>query len=108
MTWSGRSDAMLWWTIQNLAVAAVLAGAAWALCRSGRIGPVGRHALWLVVLIKLVTPPLVSWPWAVGGPRWQESLTLTDAPDATPARAANPVVNPTTANGVELEPPVAD
>src|SRR5262249_51656029 len=25
--------------------------------------PAARHALWLVVLIKLMTPPLFSWPW---------------------------------------------
>jgi beta-lactamase regulating signal transducer with metallopeptidase domain len=26
---------------------------------------VTRHALWLVVLVKFVTPPLVVWPWSV-------------------------------------------
>src|SRR5205814_1197462 len=43
----------------GLAVVAALAG------RVRSIGPTARHALWLVVLIKLVTPPLVCWPWAV-------------------------------------------
>src|SRR4051794_2133204 len=61
---------MLWWTIQNLAVAAVLAALTWAICRSSRIGPVWRHALWLGVLAKLLPPPLLAWPWAVGDPGW--------------------------------------
>ena len=26
--------------------------------------------LWLVVLVKLMTPPLVSWPWAAHGETW--------------------------------------
>ena len=42
----------------GLAVVAILAG------RHRSIGPTARHALWLVVLIKMMTPPLVSWPWA--------------------------------------------
>jgi beta-lactamase regulating signal transducer with metallopeptidase domain len=57
---------MLWWTLQNLVVATLLAGLAQILCRVGRIGPVGRHALWLIVLVKLLTPPLVvlNLPWS--------------------------------------------
>jgi beta-lactamase regulating signal transducer with metallopeptidase domain len=34
----------------------------------GRLSPVVRHALWLLVLIKFVTPPLVAWPWAAPDP----------------------------------------
>src|SRR4051795_5753174 len=63
-----RECAMLWWTFQNLVIASVLAALVWLACRSGRVGPVGRHALWLVVLVKLLTPPLVVWPWAVHDP----------------------------------------
>jgi beta-lactamase regulating signal transducer with metallopeptidase domain len=59
---------MLWWTVQNVVVTAVLAGVVWAVCRVGRVGPVVRHALWVVVLVKMVTPPLVAWPWGVGDP----------------------------------------
>jgi beta-lactamase regulating signal transducer with metallopeptidase domain len=32
------------------------------------MGPVARHALWLVVLVKFMTPPLIVWPWAVPDP----------------------------------------
>jgi hypothetical protein len=56
---------MIWWMLQNFVVTAILAGVVWAVCRIGRIGPVGQHALWLVLLVKLITPPLVSWPWAI-------------------------------------------
>ena len=52
----------------GLAVVAVLAG------RLRSIGPTARHVLWLVVLIKMMTPPLVSWPWAVP---WRD-LELAD------------------------------
>jgi beta-lactamase regulating signal transducer with metallopeptidase domain len=59
---------MAWWLFQNVVITAGLALAVAAVCRSGRIGPVGRHALWLVVLVKFVTPPLVVWPWAAPDP----------------------------------------
>jgi beta-lactamase regulating signal transducer with metallopeptidase domain len=38
------------------------------MCRVVRPGPVARHALWVVVLLKLVTPPVVAWPWALPDP----------------------------------------
>jgi beta-lactamase regulating signal transducer with metallopeptidase domain len=64
---------MLWWLLQNTIVAAVLAAGVLLVCRWRRIGPAGRHLLWLVVLVKLVTPPLVSWPWPV--PRSDERIS---------------------------------
>jgi beta-lactamase regulating signal transducer with metallopeptidase domain len=68
MSWNekgGKGKAMIWWILQNFVVTAFLAGCVWAVCRSGRIGPVGQHALWLVLLVKLLMPPLVNWPWAI-------------------------------------------
>lgn len=58
---------MLWWFTEATLVAGVLALAAGlaARFRLFRIGPAARHALWVVVLLKLLTPPLVSAPWAV-------------------------------------------
>ncbi len=84
---------MLWWTTQNLVITALLAGIAWCACRALRAGPVWRHALWMIVLLKLLTPPLVFWPWAVRDP-----LGLGDRPPsivskagpATGGRAAGP------------------
>jgi beta-lactamase regulating signal transducer with metallopeptidase domain len=61
---------MAWWLFQNVVVTAGLALVVALACRAGgrRLGPVARHALWLVVLIKFVTPPLVVWPWAAPDP----------------------------------------
>jgi beta-lactamase regulating signal transducer with metallopeptidase domain len=56
---------MFWWLGQHLAVTAVLALLVLALCRVLRLSPALRHALWLVVLVKLLAPPLIVWPWAV-------------------------------------------
>ena len=57
---------MFAWTLQHFVVAGALAALVAVVCRFGRVGPVGRHALWLVVLVKLVTPPFVvlPTPWA--------------------------------------------
>jgi beta-lactamase regulating signal transducer with metallopeptidase domain len=66
---------MLWWTTQNLLITTLLAGIVWFVCRVLRVGPVWRHALWMVVLVKLLTPPLVFWPWAVRNP-----LGMSDGP----------------------------
>jgi beta-lactamase regulating signal transducer with metallopeptidase domain len=59
---------MLWWATQDLVITTLLAGIVWCVCRAFRVGPVWRHALWMVVLVKLLTPPLVFWPWAVRNP----------------------------------------
>jgi beta-lactamase regulating signal transducer with metallopeptidase domain len=56
--------AALVWAAETAAVASLLALAAHLAARQPWItlGPAARHALWLVVLIKLVTPPLIHWP----------------------------------------------
>src|SRR6266700_4699419 len=54
---------MAWWLVQNALVATVLAGMVALICRFAKPGPAVRHALWLVVLIKLMAPPIVYWPW---------------------------------------------
>jgi beta-lactamase regulating signal transducer with metallopeptidase domain len=56
---------MLLWCAETTIVTAVLAVLALAIGRHRSVSPSVRHAFWLVVLIKFVTPPLVSWPWAV-------------------------------------------
>ena len=56
---------MLWWFAETTFVAALLACVAALAGRLGAIGPSARHILWLVVLIKLITPPLIKAPWAV-------------------------------------------
>ncbi len=59
---------MIAWMLHNALVATILALLAWGTCHWRRLGPATRHGLWLLVLIKLLTPPIVSWPWAVANP----------------------------------------
>src|SRR5512137_2592317 len=59
---------MIAWMLQNAVVATVLALLVWGICHWRRLGPAARHGLWLLVLIKLLMPPVVSWPWAVTNP----------------------------------------
>ncbi len=56
---------MFQWLIVHTAVTAAMALVAAAACRWLRLSPAARHLLWLVVLIKLLTPPVVCWPWTL-------------------------------------------
>ena len=56
---------MLLWFAETALIAAALAAVAALVPRLRTLGPAARHALWLLVLIKLVTPPLVRSPWPV-------------------------------------------
>ena len=58
---------MLWWFVETTLVAGLLAGAAALLGRLRTISPTARHLLWLVVLIKLIMPPVIRSPWALTG-----------------------------------------
>src|SRR5690348_3476456 len=60
---------MLGWVAETTLVAAGLALVAALVGRLRPVGPTARHALWLIVLIKLMTPPFFSWPWP---PPWGE------------------------------------
>ena len=60
---------MLWWFAETTLVAAILALVAGIVGRLPRVGPSARHVLWLVVLIKLVMPPVVKSPWTVSLPK---------------------------------------
>jgi beta-lactamase regulating signal transducer with metallopeptidase domain len=55
---------VFWWVVHNTLTAAVLAAAVALVVRIGRPSPAVRHALWLIVLVKLLLPPLVNWPWS--------------------------------------------
>lgn len=54
------------------------------LCRLGRFRPALCHALWLVVLVKLLVPPVVAWPLEVLDvlAYFQTADDLGDLPDA--------------------------
>jgi beta-lactamase regulating signal transducer with metallopeptidase domain len=81
---------MLGWFVENTVVAALFAGLVALICVLARPRPAVRHALWLVVLLKLMTPPIVSWPWTVAEisdpvmhwlGHFPPSITQTDPPD---------------------------
>lgn len=71
---------MAWWIFQNLVTTAALAALVWTICRFTRIGPVARHALWVLVLVKFITPPLVVWPWAAPDPLGVARLDVRETP----------------------------
>jgi uncharacterized protein (TIGR03067 family) len=55
----------LWWLAQNTITAAVMIPLVVLACQLFRRRPAVQHALWVVVLLKFLTPPLVSWPCSV-------------------------------------------
>lgn len=56
---------MYWWILQHLVIVTALALAVYVSSRAFRLSPAVRHALWVVVLIKLMMPPVIVWPWAM-------------------------------------------
>jgi beta-lactamase regulating signal transducer with metallopeptidase domain len=74
---------MLGWSAQTTVIAMILAAIAILASRSTRLGPAARHVLWLVVLIKLLTPPVVNWPWS------PPKLWATAEPAAVTSQAIN-------------------
>ena len=59
---------MAWWLFQNVVITTALAALVALVCRTTAISPVTRHALWVLVLVKFVTPPLIAWPWTMPDP----------------------------------------
>jgi beta-lactamase regulating signal transducer with metallopeptidase domain len=62
----------LWWLGQNTITTAIMILFASAACRRFRYRPAVQHVLWVVVLLKFATPPIVCWPWSVE--RVEESI----------------------------------
>ena len=58
---------MPWWIVENTLLAALLALLVALVSRPKRVPPVVRHGLWLVVLIKLIVPPVFSLGISVPG-----------------------------------------
>src|SRR5262249_3092294 len=59
------------------------------ICRLACLRPAVRHALWLIVLIKLMTPPLVHWPWPAPDV-WRQVQAETSPTAAKPSGADLP------------------
>jgi beta-lactamase regulating signal transducer with metallopeptidase domain len=96
---------MLMWFAETTIVAAILALVAVALGKQRRVAPSFRHALWLVVLIKFLTPPLVSWPWATEWRplEWPAVWRQTASP-AVAAREAPPAIVPLSMSDIPVSP----
>lgn len=80
---------MSWWITQTVVVTVLLAATIELAVRLLRVRPAVGHVLWLIVLAKLVTPPVVvfSWPWASVLPREIETRVLK-APRPFPTQLA--------------------
>ncbi|QEH31634.1 Regulatory protein BlaR1 [Aquisphaera giovannonii] len=79
---------MLYWFAETTLVAGLLAAAAALAGRLRALDAPARHLLWVLVLVKLVTPPLVRSPWAVALPPALVGAGRPVASDATVAPAA--------------------
>lgn len=84
---------LLWWLAQNTIIVALLVPPVLLACWMLRHRPAVQHLLWVVVLLKLVTPPLVVWPWSVAELRGTVSDARLHEPSAEVALAqASPEV----------------
>ena len=90
------------WLLENTLIAAILATGVALGCRVWRASPVIRHALWLVVLIRLIAPPIftVSLPFPAewhglgerGGVTTADLGTTQDSPLVSSLTLDSPVV----------------
>jgi beta-lactamase regulating signal transducer with metallopeptidase domain len=86
---------MLWWLAQNTVMAGVLAGLVVLACRVCRFRPAVRHVLWLLVLLKLIAPPLLPWPWPEVEPwRGDVAVPAEPVPEQAPEIATRPAETP--------------
>jgi beta-lactamase regulating signal transducer with metallopeptidase domain len=101
-------QALLELGLNNALGAVVLALPAWAVSRRGR-HPALAHALWVLVLIKLVTPPLVSvpipWPRSVVHETFSDETALEPAEPVAGALAQGPPMPATESGMGDLESP---
>ena len=58
---SGALSWMVWIAAGNAALAATACVAVWCVARGGG-RPALVHSLWLVVLVRLLVPPVIAWP----------------------------------------------
>lgn len=58
-------NTLFWWLGQNTITVAVMIPLVVAAGWFFRHRPAVQHLLWVIVLLKFVTPPVVSWPWTV-------------------------------------------
>lgn len=56
-------SAVLWWCLQNMTMTAVMIAIVMLFSLAFQNRPAVQHVLWVVVLLKFVTPSIVAWPW---------------------------------------------
>lgn len=81
---------LLWWFGQNTLAALLMIPCVMLACRLFRDRPAVQHLLWLVILLKFLTPPVVAWPWSVNELRsmaWAQ-LSVHQGSSLTPSSAA--------------------
>ena len=75
--------------LSNAVFATILAVVAFVITRLWRAPALG-HVLWLIVLVKLITPPLVSVPVSGLAPAWDKILVrATPSPDTRPVTVSS-------------------
>lgn len=86
--------AILYWLAQSAIIAALMVPVIMLACHLFRRRPAVQHLLWLVVLVKLMIPPVVAWPWSLD--RLGVSMTDLRITDASPIRDSqtNTLLNP--------------
>jgi len=96
---------ILWWFGQNTLTAILVIPCVLLACRLFRDRPAVQHLLWLVILVKFVTPPIVAWPWGVDDVQSllesQGSGTQITALDSMPAGPYPDTVEP---DALPIEP----
>src|SRR5258706_15937014 len=82
---SERDPPMLLWLLQNPVLAGLLAVGVAVVCRVARPNPAVRHALWLLVLVRLLMPPGLHWPWSLPDPLDRPAPVALTAPVTDPS-----------------------
>jgi beta-lactamase regulating signal transducer with metallopeptidase domain len=82
---------LIWWLAETTAIGLILASLATLASRCRKLGPAMRHGLWLVVLMRLVMPPVLSWPalpanWSIN------PEPIARAADSLPVAPAEPML----------------
>jgi beta-lactamase regulating signal transducer with metallopeptidase domain len=90
---------MFSWLLLHSVSALALAAVVLVLGRGLRLGPAARHALWLVVLLKLLAPPVLHWPWALPS---LDALREADRAAPAPGPSRRPEVSEAEPVRVEL------
>lgn len=89
---------MIAWLAESAVVCAAMVLFVLLLCRFTRPRPAVQHVLWLAVLLKALSPPVVQWPW---------SLDLVSGPDAAAAAPLTGEVPRAAGSAADAEPPPA-